>query len=40
MKRDSAVEFESLVTSVDELVTPEQKGEFHEFLQHTTDLLC
>ena len=32
IKRDLAVEFESLVTTVDELVTPEQKEEFHEFL--------
>ena len=39
IKRDLAVEFESLVTTVDELVTPEQKKEFHEFLRHTTDLL-
>ena len=39
LKRDLAVEFESLVTTVDELVTPEQKEEFHEFLRHTTDLL-
>ena len=29
MKRDLAVEFESLATTVDELVTPEQKEEFH-----------
>ena len=29
IKRDLAVEFESLVTTVDELVTPEQKEEFH-----------
>ena len=40
IKRDLAVEFESLVTSVDELVTQEQEEEFHEFLQHTTDLLA
>ena len=32
IKRDLAVEFESLATTVDELVTPEQKEEFHEFL--------
>ena len=32
IKEDLAVEFESLVTTVDELVTPEQKEEFHEFL--------
>ena len=32
IKRDVTVEFESLVASVDELVTPEQKEEFHEFL--------
>ena len=32
IKRDVAVEFESLVASVDELVTEEQKEEFHEFL--------
>ena len=37
--KDLAVESESLVTTVDELVTPEQKEEFHEFLRHTTDLL-
>ena len=40
IKRDLEVEFESLVTSVDELVTQEQEEEFHEFLQHTTDLLA
>ena len=39
IKRDLAVEFESLVTSVDELVTQEQKEEFHEFLRQSTDLL-
>ena len=39
IKRDLAVEFESLVTSVDQLVPQEQKEEFHEFLRHTTDLL-
>ena len=38
IKRDLEVEFESLVTTVDELVTPE-KEESHEFLRHTTDLL-
>ena len=32
IKRDVVVEFESLVASVDELVTQEQKEEFHEFL--------
>ena len=32
IKRDVTVEFESLVASVDELVTQEQKEEFHEFL--------
>ena len=37
--RDLAVEFESLVTTVDELITPERKEEFHKFLRHTTDLL-
>ena len=39
IKRDLEVEFESLVTSVDELVTQEQKEEFHEFLRQSTDLL-
>ena len=39
IKRDLAVEFESLTASVDELVTQEQKEEFHQFLRHTTDLL-
>ena len=39
IKRALAVEFEALAASVDELVTQEQKEEFHEFLQHTTDLL-
>ena len=34
-----AVKFESLVTSVDELVPQEQKEEFHKFLRYTTDLL-
>ena len=32
IKRDLEVEFESLATTVDELVTPEQKEEFHKFL--------
>ena len=32
IKRDLAVEFESLVTTVDELATPEQKEDFHKFL--------
>ena len=35
IKRDLAVEFESLVTTVDELVTPEQKEKFHEFIRHS-----
>ena len=39
IKRDLEVEFESLVTSVDELVTQEQEEEFHEFLRQSTDLL-
>ena len=39
IKRDLAVEFESLVTTADKLITLEQKEEFHEFLRHTTDLL-
>ena len=39
IKRGLPVEFESLVTTVYELVTPEQKEEFHEFLRHTTNLL-
>ena len=38
-QRDFAFELESLVKTVDELVTPEQKGESHEFLQHITELL-
>ena len=38
IKRDLAVEFESLAASVDELVTQDQKEEFHEFLRHATDL--
>ena len=39
IKSDLAVEFESLAATVDELVTQEQREEFHEFLRHTTDLL-
>ena len=38
IKRDLAVEFESLAITVDELVTPEQKEEFHKLLRRTTDL--
>ena len=39
IKRDLAVQFESLFRSVDELVTQERKEEFHEFLRHIKYLL-
>ena len=39
IKRDLAVQFESLFRSVDELVTQERKEEFREFLRHIKYLL-